>query len=340
GPPHPRQPRDTAGRRRAGARTAARGGRADRRRGCGPGCDARGRAREQRECRAARRARRHRAGTGAAHRRIPRRPRRLRLARPARRGQRHRPPEARVPAHATGTVTGGARADEIGTVAGPWLAAALAAPALAASGPIGIVLVVLAPLLLRLHSGHLRWPVASAAATCLLLGSLWSLHGIAALAADPLRTQVGDVEHARLVVEGQPRPGPFGSAAIARLDGHLVELRARGDLQQGAIVKVGGRLAPVPPPAGGFDRRTWLARQGVHETLTARSLAVIGMRGGMQGVLDRLRRGAHAALRARGDDESSRIATGVALGGTAALDEHTVEEFRTSGLAHLLAVSG
>ena len=93
-------------------------------------------------------------------------------------------------------------------------------------------------------------------------------------------------------------------------------------------------------PPGDFDRRAWLARQGVHETLTARSLAVIGLRGGVQGVLDRLRRGAHAALRAGGDDESSRIAAGVALGGTAALDDRTVEEFRASGLAHLLAVSG
>ena len=35
-----------------------------------------------------------------------------------------------------------------------------------------------------------------------------------------------------------------------------------------------------------------------------------------------------------------RIATGVALGGTAALDESTLEAFRASGLAHLLAVSG
>ena len=57
-------------------------------------------------------------------------------------------------------------------------------------------------------------------------------------------------------------------------------------------------------------------------------------------MLDRLRRGARAALAAGGDDESSRIATGVALGGTAALDDDTLEAFRASGLAHLLAVSG
>ena len=78
----------------------------------------------------------------------------------------------------------------------------------------------------------------------------------------------------------------------------------------------------------------------MHETLAARSVVLVGRRGGLQGVLDRLRRGARAALAAGGDGESSRIATGVALGGTAALDEGTLEAFRASGLAHLLAVSG
>ena len=213
-------------------------------------CTAGSRTPQQRECRAARCARRHRPGAGAAHRRLPRGSRRLRLDRSARRGQRHRPGEARVAARATGAVTGGTRADEIGTVAAPWLAAGLAAPALAASGPMGIALVVLAPLLLRLHCGQLPRPAACAAASCLVLGSLWSVHGIAALAADPLRTQIGHVEHARLVVQGQPRPGPFGSAAVARLDGHPVELRARSALQQGAIVEVERQ-----PGAGATVRR-------------------------------------------------------------------------------------
>lgn len=234
----------------------------------------------------------------------------------------------------------GARADELGTVAAPWLAAGLAAPALAASGPAGLAAVALAPCLLVLRSGRLA-PLATVVAVgCALAGAAWSAHGIAARAADPLRARIGHVERARLVVDGQPRPGPFGSSAIAQLDGHAVELRAAGTLQQGAIVEVSGSLAAVPPSTGDFDRRAWLAQRGVHETLTARSLAPIGRRGGVQGVLDRLRHGARAALQAGGDDESSRIATGVALGGTASLGDGTVEAFRASGLAHLLAVSG
>ena len=237
-------------------------------------------------------------------------------------------------------MTPGGRADELGTVAAPWLATGLATPALAASGPLGIAAVVLAPFLLTLRAGRPALSTAAVAVACASLGAAWSLHGIAARAADPLAERIGHVERVRVVVDGQPRPGIFGSSAIARLDGHPVELRARELLEQGAVVEVSGSLAAVPPSIGGFDRRTWLAHQGVHETLAARSLAVLGRRGGVQGVLDRLRHGARAALQAGGDDEASRIATGVALGGTAALGDGTLEHFRASGLAHLLAVSG
>jgi competence protein ComEC len=230
--------------------------------------------------------------------------------------------------------------DEAGVAAAPWLATGLALPALAASGAIGRALVVLALLILAHCAARLAPAIAILGVACALAGAAWSVHGLASRAADPLRGLVGHVEGARLVVDGQPRAGPYGSSASARLDGHPLELRARGALQQGAIVVVSGSLGPVPPSDGDFDRRTWLARQGVHETLAARSVEQVGRRGGVQGMLDRLRRGARAALAAGGDDEPARIATGVALGGTARLDDETLEAFRASGLAPLLAVSG
>jgi competence protein ComEC len=226
-------------------------------------------------------------------------------------------------------VTPGGRVDELGAAAAPWLAAGLALPAIAASGPLGWLVAICGPPLLALRTGRVAPRVAAAAAGCALVGAAWSVHGLAARASDPLRAHIGHLEGVRVVVEGQPRPGPYGSSAIARLDGHPVELRVSGSLRQGAIIRVGGSLAAVPPSRG-----------GVHETLTARSVIVLGRRGGVPGALDRLRRGAHAALAAAGDDESSRIATGVALGGTAQLDDATVDDFRASGLAHLLAVSG
>ncbi|MDX6571267.1 MAG: competence protein ComEC, partial [Gaiellales bacterium] len=237
-------------------------------------------------------------------------------------------------------MTSAGRADELGTIAAPWLAAGLAAPALVASGPLGMALVALGPLLLTLRTGRQGALAATVAVSGALLGAAWSAHGIEQRAADPLAARIGHVDRVRLVVDGQPRPGPYGSSALARLDGHPVELRSTGSLEQGSILAASGTLKAVPPSTGDFDRRTWLARQGVHETLSARSLVPLGRRGGVQGVLDRLRHGARAALQAGGDDEPSRIAAGVALGGTASLSDDTIESFRASGLAHLLAVSG
>ena len=239
-------------------------------------------------------------------------------------------------------MTPGARADELGTAAAPWLAAGLAAPALAASGAIGRALVALAPFLLMLaqrpaRAARGRRRRRPARCSARLVGPRHRAR------VPPIRwPRASGTSSAHASSSTASRgPGPFGSSAIARLDGHPVELRARGLLQQGTIVEVSGTLAPVPPSVGGFDRRTWLARQGVHETLAARSLAVLGRRGGVAGRRSTASAAAaRAALAAGGDDESSRIATGVALGGTAALDDATVEDFRASGLAHLLAVSG
>ena len=179
----------------------------------------------------------------------------------------------------------GSRADELGTAAAPWLAAGLAA---ARARRVGAASAwrssALAPFLLVLRSGRLA-PLAALVAAVLRAArrGLVRARLCAARAADPLAARIGHVEGARLVVDGQPRAVRFGSSAIAQLDGHPVELRARGALQQGAIVEVSGAPRPVPPSGGGFDRRTWLARQGVHETLAARSLAVLGRRGGVAG---------------------------------------------------------
>ena len=230
--------------------------------------------------------------------------------------------------------------DAIGLAAAPWLAIGLALPALAGSGQLGRGLVAFALIALVQRVRQVADATAAVVIACVVVGATWSAHGLLERASDPLAARIGRVDAVRLTVDGQPRPGLFGSSAIAQLDGHPVELRARGDLRQGAVVEVSGALAPVPPSDGSFDRRQWLARQGVHESLAARDLRTVGRRGGIAGVLDRLREGAHAALAAGGESEPERIATGVALGGSATLSDTTVEDFRASGLAHLLAVSG
>ncbi len=127
------------------------------------------------------------------------------------------------------------------------------------------------------------WCCCSARAACAALSRAHRRRlragGRSVVGARPRRARRRSAGGARRARRGRPardhRPAATRAATaappIAQLAGHPVELRARGALQQGAIVAVSGSLAPVPPSTGDFDRRTWLAHQGVHETLAARS---------------------------------------------------------------------
>ena len=91
---------------------------------------------------------------------------------------------------------------------------------------------------------------------------------------------------------------------------------------------------------GGFDERAWLARQGIHVVLEAASWREVGRRGGIAGLGDRLRDRVEQAV-ARGTDGVRRaLVLGVVLGEDEGLPADVREDFRASGLSHLLAVSG
>jgi competence protein ComEC len=92
-------------------------------------------------------------------------------------------------------------------------------------------------------------------------------------------------------------------------------------------------------PLGAHDG--WLRRRGAHGRLNARAVRMTGRRrGGLAGVLDRLRAGAERAVSAGLAPPRAALARGMVLGQDEALDEDTREAFRVSGLAHLLAASG
>ena len=67
---------------------------------------------------------------------------------------------------------------------------------------------------------------------------------------------------------------------------------------------------------------------------------VDGRRGGLAGLLDGIRRRAEAALGEGTDPAAASLLRGFVLGQDDRIDEATVDEFKASGLAHLLAVSG
>jgi competence protein ComEC len=226
-----------------------------------------------------------------------------------------------------------------GSVA-PALAAGLALPAVLRAGTLGLACAGLAAALV---AARLRLPgrVGLVCASCALaLGGLASVVHLRSLAADPLAPRIGQELAGRAVVTGLVTRGQWDERAIARFEGSDVLLRVTAELETGDVVELHGRLrAPHGPVAGGFDERTWLGRQGVHEVLRAGTATIVGRRGGVWGAIDRVRSGARGALHVSGGDGEA-VADGVVLGGDDGLSQGTRDAFRASGLGHLLAVSG
>ena len=232
------------------------------------------------------------------------------------------------------------RSDGIVLVAAPAAAVGLALPAMAEAGSAGLVGCTLVAVCAAAWARPLGAGLRLVVAVAVITGAIWSLHGISQLRDDPLAARLGTIT-GRVTVTGDPRSTARGFSAIANALGHRVELRSPLPLEQGAILDVTGRLSPVAPSRpGGFDRRAWLAQQGVHEVLDVDHGQRVGRRAGLQGVSDTVRRSARRILVGDGSDQSAQIVAGVVLGATDGLSDRTVKQFRASGLAHLLAVSG
>jgi competence protein ComEC len=119
----------------------------------------------------------------------------------------------------------------------------------------------------------------------------------------------------RLQIEA---PEPVPDLAVGR------EVRARGTLR-----------APEDWEAG------YLLTHGIEVVLDADRIEPTGARrGGLAGVVDRVRDRAEAALERGMPEQESVLARGFVLGQDDRIDPETVAEFKRSGLAHLLAVSG
>jgi competence protein ComEC len=110
---------------------------------------------------------------------------------------------------------------------------------------------------------------------------------------------------------------------------------------RGAILETVVRVAePREADGGGFDERAWLARQGVHVVLRGAAWRQVGRRGGLAGVGDRLRDRIEQAVDRGARGVRRALVLGIVLGEDEGLPERVRQDFRASGLAHLLAVSG
>src|SRR5207302_3909354 len=113
-----------------------------------------------------------------------------------------------------------------------------------------------------------------------------------------LAEQVGRAERSLVVVTGPPRRTRFQLRvpATVRLFGTLrldepvlLQLPLGRAPPQGTILEVLGVIKLPRGPSHGFDERTWLRRHGVHVVLVGDRWRVLGHRGGLGGLADRLR---------------------------------------------------
>jgi competence protein ComEC len=192
--------------------------------------------------------------------------------------------------------------------------------------------------------------LALAAAALVCAGLWWGTMRNDALEQSVLSAQMGTTASARVVVTGPVGSTPFAVRTPAEVhrfgrstlsERVLLELPVGRAPPQGAVLEM--RAQPVAPrgPETGFDERGWLERRGVHVVLRGeQGWRVVGRRGGIGGVGDRLRAHVEKTLARGTEGERRRLLVGIVLGESSGLDPELRDAFQASGLTHLLAVSG
>ncbi|HYI37472.1 MAG TPA: ComEC/Rec2 family competence protein [Thermoleophilaceae bacterium] len=174
---------------------------------------------------------------------------------------------------------------------------------------------------------------------------------IAAIDAPGARLAPGRPLEARAHLLTVPRPGPFGASVEARAlggpaRGARLVLRVNRGLAPprgagpGTEVRVAGFVRPAARGAG-FDVEAYHRRRGIAAELQVHALRATGSRrGGVAGVVDRIGRRAQAGIAHGLPPPERALALGMVLGQDERITEPVRDEFRASGLAHVLAVSG
>jgi competence protein ComEC len=186
-------------------------------------------------------------------------------------------------------------------------------------------------------------------------GALAGAARVAAIDRSPLRPSIGRDVTVRGYVVRRERT-TFG---VRRLRLRVTALEGRGpvrDLVQLRVAKearfstpaIGDELVATGPlelprrrAGDSFDYAAYLRRAGVHAILRARFTERTGnRRGGLVGAVDALRRRAEAGVSAGLSLPLAALARGMVLGEDEDISERTSDDFKRSGLAHVLAVSG
>jgi competence protein ComEC len=192
--------------------------------------------------------------------------------------------------------------------------------------------------------------LALIAAGLCLAGLWWGSARLDALDRSVLASEVGEAGRFTIAVTGPARRSQFALRVPAQVrrfrnrdvrEDVLLRLPPSRSPPQGALLELIGEIRlPRTPDDGGFDERGWLRRQGVHVVVNADRFRVVGRRGGLAGVADRLRSRLARSMAPGLNGERRAVLAGVVLGEDEGLSEELRDRFRASGLYHLLAVSG
>ena len=226
--------------------------------------------------------------------------------------------------------------------------AACSGMALANVGRVGsaaLVVVGLAAVLGAMTVGRVR--LAASALALLLAGWWWGSARLDAFDESLLAAHIGRSAPVEAVVTGPPRRSSFAlrvPAETRRFGEEVVRERVLLQLPvgrsppQGAVIAF--RAVAVAPREddGAFDERGWLARRGVHVVLRGGDWRVVGRRGGIGGLSDRLRRHVAHAVTAGISGERRAVLVGIVLGEDEGLSAGLQDSFKRSGLYHLFTV--
>ncbi|HKN94592.1 MAG TPA: ComEC/Rec2 family competence protein [Thermoleophilaceae bacterium] len=195
--------------------------------------------------------------------------------------------------------------------------------------------------------------LAAVAALLLVAGALVGQARLRAVDAPARFLHAGEPLAARAWLLEWPRPSQFGSSAEVRIvsgpaKGAHVLARAPGGWRwpgggsPGTGVDVRGLLeVPKPSANADFDYPAYLRRRGIRYELALDKLQPSGAaRGGLAGMVDWLRGRAERGVTAGLSPGNAALASGMVLGEDQRISSDVKDDFRRSGLSHLLAVSG
>lgn len=191
--------------------------------------------------------------------------------------------------------------------------------------------------------------VATLAIAVGLAGLWWGSVRLDALDRSLLAPRIGETGLGVFEITAPARRTPFRLRVPARIRAFrslgirepvLLELPLGRAPPQGALIETPVELREPREPGDGFDERTFLRRRGIHVVARGREWRVVGRRGGVGGVADRIRRRLAASIAPGLAGERRAVLAGLVLGEEEGLSEELADDFRASGLYHLLAVSG